>query len=356
MRDSEADPQSAASPRSAREASILNTVGSTLREFFVDFLGSLVPGFFFISLSIPLLLWLLWLFFNSMILHSGSPIASAGALQALNSFRIELVAAVLVFAYVLGSVFFRQDPKTPDQESAAHVLENVIDKNEVCRLVIQPPTREWNEIQQKVAKHEAGEKIFTKEQAKKWATGEGGQYPYSHLKQYLQQRGLGYLANYVRWDWTGQGDDETQKSQRNLRSKMFINVLKIRLYYCVPEKCSEIIRNEAHVRMMSSVWYACKALQKLYLWTLGAAVVPMAVILSAIRPSQLIYTYAIPWVMQAIALGLISFLPAKLLRVRIKKFIHYQRVREIVFVLETAWFAQQRGQANILDHLPGETS
>lgn len=351
---SESEANSSAAPQakhdSSRETPSLNTLGATVREFFVDFLGSLVPGFFFISLSAPLLTWLLWLFRDSVILQSGSPLAVLPPLQLITSFRIELVSAVLVFAYVLGSVFFRQDPKIPDQESAAHVLANITDINEVGRLVIQPPADEWDQQKEALKKRAPGEKLFTLDQAKKWATSEGGQYPYSHLKQYLERRGLGHLAEYVTWNWEGGDSEEDKRRLKDIRSKMFINVLKVRLQYCVPEKCSEIVRNEAHIRMMSSVWYACKALQKLYWWTLVAALLPICVIVIETRS----FRGLLPWSMQMVALALFSAVPAKLLRVRIKKFIHYQRVREIVFVLETAWFAQERGQKGILTRLPGE--
>lgn len=345
----------------SKEVRAISSMGTTLREFFVDLLGSLVPGFFFISLATPLLVWLLLLFRDSISvymflflrdsikLYSGIPIVSL-PVEFITSFRIELIAAALVFAYVLGSVFFRQDTKVPDQESAAYILANITDENEVGRLVIQPPDEEWKLI--KAKKRQTGEKLFTKEQANRWATGEGGQYPYSHLKQYLERRGLGHLAAYVAWDWTKEGDHDEERKLRDLRSKMFINVLKARLQYCVPEKCSEIIRNEAHIRMMSSVWYACKALQKLYWWILIASVLPIVVIVFGMHNFRIIF----PLLMQIAALALFSAVPAKLLRLPIKKFIHYQRVREIVFVLETAWFAQECGQKSILSHLPGETS
>jgi hypothetical protein len=87
---------------------------------------------------------------------------------------------------------------------------------------------------------------------------EGGQFPYSHLYEYLTERGLKHIADYVPW----RGNEE---GSHGLRTKMFINLLKIRLHYMVPLKCGEIVRNEAHIRMMSSVWYAASALRWLCL-------------------------------------------------------------------------------------------
>jgi hypothetical protein len=285
----------------------LTSVAGVIREFFVDFLGSLVPGFLFVSLSTPLLLWLLWLFRESITLLNRSPIPVMQPLEIITSFHVELAITIFVFAYVLGSVFFRQDPKVPDQESAAHVLEKITDINEVKRLVIQPPTEEWEQIQKELTGRSPGEKLFTEKQAEKWASGEGGQYPYSHLKQYLETRGLGHLACYVKWDWNEKkGSQEGQRDLRNLRSKMFINVLKIRLQYSVPEKCGEIVRNEAHVRMMSSVWYACKALQKLFFCVVGAAFIPMLTLLWKTHDYWMLWS----WAMEIIALALISAVPA----------------------------------------------
>ena len=52
-----------------------------------------------------------------------------------------------------------------------------------------------------------------------------------------------------------------RKGEKGLdhRTKMFLNILKIRLQLAAADKCGEIVRNEAHVRMMSSVWYAARA-------------------------------------------------------------------------------------------------
>lgn len=111
---------------------------------------------------------------------------------------------------------------------------------------------------------------------------------------------------------------------------MFINLLKIRLHHDVPEKCAEITRNEAHVRMMSSVWYAARTLKYLAL----TSIVPlMCGILPAIRRA--------PEFLGLVVATLVIAFGSFCLQLYIRKFFHYQRVREIVYVLETAHYASK---------------
>jgi hypothetical protein len=76
----------------------------------------------------------------------------------------------------------------------------------------------------------------------------------SSLYEYLEKRGLTHLADIIKWRGY-------EKDTHSLRSKAFINILKIRLDFAFPEKCGTIIRNEAHVRLKSSLWYMLLALQ-----------------------------------------------------------------------------------------------
>jgi hypothetical protein len=138
---------------------------------------------------------------------------------------------------------------------------------------------------------------------------------------------LDHLAKRVPW----QGNSETIEK----RSKMFINILKIRLQHWNPRQCVEIVRNEAHIRMMSSVWYAARLLQQVSLVLLVVAAV--------------LCRWKEPALSEISLVVLTLFLGVEWLRRAITTFLHYQRVREIVFVLESAHVAWREGCSYIFE-------
>jgi hypothetical protein len=118
-----------------------------------------------------------------------------------------------------------------------------------------------------------------------------------------------------------------------------------------PQKCRQIVHNEAHIRLASGTWYVAKALRGLAL--VGLAMVVFAVAYSAISVKT---GWSIDWqvVIQApgrqfwtILSPLVVLIVARYLRRKIDCFYHYQRMREVDFVLETA-FAAFQGQDKLL--------
>ncbi len=313
----------------------LAVVVSLFRELFVDILGSLVPGILFTMFAAPMVLW-----------------AGAEMVQGpLNWNRIYPFLArpgygpillVLALSYVLGFICSRRDPKIPDQKSIAHIL--LKDWKSIDRAVVQP--REATDIAEK----EQLDLIYPKAISRflnlrrihrftKRLANSGGEFPYSHLSEYLTARGLDHLACHV--PWKGR-DEEISK-----RSKMFVNVLKIRIQQRNQRRSGEIIRNEAHVRMMSSVWFAAQELQ----WVCCGLALLLAV--------DCVYRGWWKFPMQfdprissfgGVLAALVALLiAATLLRVAIVRFLHYQRVREIVYVLETAHVFFRAGYKGIFE-------
>lgn len=139
--------------------------------------------------------------------------------------------------------------------------------------------------------------------------------------------GLDHLAEWVPW----QGKKpETWK----YRTKMFINQIKIRLQYLVPERCKDIVRNEAHVRLATSVWYSTR-------WIMGLCVLGIIMLASAlVRIPTTGFDHLLS---SAICANVLILAFAIYLKRQIENFIHYLRVREIVYVLETAHFATLNG-------------
>lgn len=281
--------------------------GSGLIDFYVDFLGSLVPGLFAIILAVTAL----EVSMSAALFSLAAPASTTAGQAKVLSFGQWLdfglgmygnAGILLVAAYVLGSVFYRQDPKTPDYRSARHVWRSAKEEDR-GRLAVQPRNPEAHDIAE-----------------------EDAQFPYFFLKEYLAGRGLGHLAQWV--PWSGRDKDSWSR-----RTKMFINVLKIRLQYLVPERCKDIVRNEAHVRMATSVWYATN-------WILAAATLSFLFAFAAFvnYPNKLSDT-----TVTALSYDILVLVFAHILKTKIEKFIHYLRVRETVYVLETADFASRTG-------------
>ena len=282
---------------------------SFLTDFYIDFLGSLVPGLFAVVLATAVLL-------PSMLVlcHGVGTICANGVAASPPPLSTRLaewrdigfgpygnIGLLLVAAYILGSIFYRQDPKKPDVKSAIDVWQRTPEERRE-ELAVQNPLG-----------------------PQRRPSADDVQFPYLFLREYLEARGLMHLAKWVPWRGA---DPETW----GRRTKMFMNILKIRLQFLVPERCKEIIRNEAHVRMASSVWYAAGFLR--FCASAGLVVVLFPVALKRLQFAS---------VLEVLCVDVVVLLFAWFIKRKIQEFIHYQRVRETVYVLEIAHFAQESG-------------
>jgi hypothetical protein len=141
---------------------------------------------------------------------------------------------------------------------------------------------------------------------------------------------------------------------------MFINALKIRIQLVAPRKCGEIVRNEAHVRMMSSVWFAARAI----FGVLWASMIPVLLAIGrqvwfpahtggGVPLVEVLFSHDI-----VVYAAMASFAAASALWLRwhVESRFHYQRVKEIVYVFETAYCIAKMGRHELLENLPGTNS
>lgn len=317
-------------PESEVSSERLPAVASVLREFFVDFLSSLIPGFLFTMFAIPLCIA------TGVVLYPKG-FAWGNIEGAIKTYHSEVVCLALVFSYVVGSIFSRRDPKVPDQKSAALIMLGDLDEREraVIRETPSYPRGRGPIVWRFAAKFSGWAR--RRLEAEQLTSGRGGQFPYSHLFEYLTARKLNHLATHVPW----RGSD----TEIDRRSKMFINILKIRLQFHNQKRCGEIVRNEAHARMMSSLWYAAKQLERVLSFLLVLLVVVFLVDGDSISP---------PYPTGETLLGILLvflLIAAQWLCGSVLKFLHYQRVREIVYVLETAHTAYMSGQKDMFEGL-----
>lgn len=275
--------------------------GLNVRGFIVDFFGALVPGLLFIFLSFFALGWPIWLFMTELQIFIASnatpPLELFKQIRELSTvLTVELSILLLVASYVIGTLFFRRDPKAPDHISYEQSSKK-FDEDERKGWVVQ--------------KDESGK--------------EDVQFPYRYLREYLSKRELTHLAAMIPWE----GKDQATHLKR---TKTFINMLKIRLEFYFPEKCGTLIKNEAQVRLMSSLWYITKTL--LLFGSIGIFFIALSMFIGGPLMHDFPFDFLIS--LSVVIFVLVnSFLGKRM----IQEFFHYQRVREIIYVLETAYIA-----------------
>ena len=298
--------------------SMVDMQGS-LRDFIlpiVEFLGILVPGVFFIFALIPSII-----IPTATILRiiegaqATAPIASEYLVTIILSPSVGTIFLLAIFSYVFGHMFFRQDPKIPDQQSFKKVNDSELCKEE-GPVRMSDVEIEYNKEMNKDRKHKTPPEEHNLE------------FPYRYLYEYLYDRGMMHLANIVQW----KGNDPDSYSKR---TKHFMNVIKVRLEFLFPYQYIRIQRNEAHVRLMSSMWYASKSL--IVASIIGSIIGGVCIFLfwrtsGSGWPIPYIGSLVLPVAVLALAIYF---------KGKVESFLHYQRIREIVFILEAAYVAKK---------------
>jgi len=281
-----------------------------LKGFLVDFFGILVPGLMFIVFSLLSLGWPVLIFteriyeliFNSSMSFDILPIINS--LSTISS--IELTIFILMLSYVIGTMFFRQDPKSPDEKSYTKCVKHY-QVNETTSWVVREDK-----------------------------DGLDIQYPYRYLFEYLEERNLLHLAQLVPWKGT-------EPNTHGRRTKIFINMLKTRFEFYYPEKCGSIIKNEAQIRLMSSLWYGTNSL--MIFGFIGIFILFLMFICYLFKffmlPSNVVFSFIV---------SSFVIINSYLIKTNIQKFFHYMRVREIVIVLENVYVASKE-KPEIIDRI-----
>jgi hypothetical protein len=274
----------------------------SVEEFLVDLLGGLVPGVLFIvaiTLSLFPSIHVIVMTLRGKDLVGIGEIISHTFVAIQNTpsaIWITLFLGGILFSYVVGHLFYRYDPKKADKSSF-----------------------------QKVSKSKDNFKDEDKRSNLGCADLDDCEFPYPYYHLYLKQRGLEHLLPFILWQ---------EEEKKNFRSKIYVNLLKIRLRHYYPEKCGAIIRNEAHVRLASSTWYVAKIL-------MIVSIICFCGSISAFFwsfKSNLFndWQQALSWYIPAIFAPSIVFMFSVFAWRTIRGFLHYQRMREVFFVLETA--------------------
>ena len=272
-----------------------------VQDFLVDLLGGLVPGLLFLlglAFSVlPVIMFTLSAILDSPYLNFGSLAVRAleASKETPNTIWIAGFFVLLAIAYVVGHLFYRRGPRRPDQESFRRITKGL--SGDAEKLRSEFGCSSYDECE----------------------------FPYPFLDRYLQRRGHDHLLPFVRWE-----------GGNSLRSKTYINLLKIRLRYFHPEKCSEVIKNEAHVRLSSSTWHVARAMRICSLVAIGVLLLALFRLpfLEGAASDAWIRSMLVALMMPASVLVLALFGKRQ-----IENILHYQRMREVFFVLETSYIA-----------------
>lgn len=293
------------------------TVIAAIREYLSDILGAFMPGMYFsLNLAISTVLLLLmtkgltWEKVIDFITHPQSAI-----LQAIMPFA---VFAFCLFSYIIGSAFCRKDIKEPDTASAIQTYRKSDDREK------EGLAFDFKNADGKPFKVVGGLYMQIKFRV---------DFPYSHLKRYLKTRNYTHLAEHIPWE--GNENEKTVKQ----RSKMFINILKARIHRFAPKEMPEIEKNEAHIRLMNSLWYAAKTIRNITIPALTGVAgfyVLRGLLAGDTLFSALKSLFNADFAFCQALFSAIQLLIAWYIRRSIKQYFHYMRVREIMFILEIA--------------------
>lgn len=163
-------------------------------------------------------------------------------------------------------------------------------------------------------------------------------YPYPFLRRYIAYRGAHHLLDYV--SWCKNASNATVKSP----GKTFINVIKQRLRASTKtELLRDMVRNEGHARLLSSLWYILRFLL-FFMIVLNFAIlahrcfsertqISISHILFNIR--KLVSSYPQHYVLTLTACFIIWYLKRS-----IEIGFHYVRLRELLMTIESAYICQ----------------
>jgi hypothetical protein len=312
-----------------------------IRELIVDFLAILVPGFWFIVASFPAFLFPL--FYLVRLYDNGGRQTLLSDVQkfssAISVVHTEFFVSVIVVSYLMGHLMFRQDPKRPDELSWIKVHLGTSNPKKLSYRLrwlwrtlgsdTRFPIRE--EILKAIQKDPNSSEYFTGMVRPlpdhTFLTQVRVDFPYSHLANYLRARGFDDLTGDVKW----KGDDQ---ASLQFRSKHFINKMKAALEFNHPEKIRELTRIESHIRLHSSLWYAC-----LYLRYLSLAGIVLGVLCNL-----LLWRNASPAAVSTAILPTLVYLASFLVQGLIENSFHYQRTREVFYVLRYIQLANEQSR------------
>jgi len=303
------------------------------RDAFADLFQGLVPGSLLLFGGVAALVPPIYAVASKLIPPGERPLGRlpeiAGAfLRDTPDFLWPLV--LILAAGVLGHLSYLQDPKTPNRCSFRKPKSREIramrirHKRDWLKPWFWTPIwnglRVWRQAEKDL--DEKAQKQFHERQRREYActTWENCRFPFPYLADYLEKRGMTHLLPFVTW-----------KDDANVQSKIYINLLKVRNQLHEPHGAEILRRNEARIRFSSALWYASRSLKTASL---------IGILLCAVTfvsfSQQVLWSKSLVEPLPTLAFPVVVFALGAGGCARIEASFHYQRLREIVYVLEFA--------------------
>lgn len=327
-------------------------------DFLDEILASIMPGAYFVSYFV---LWSAFFFKKS--LFSG---VTEGAIPLFGLFAI-------VMCYCLGTVFRRSDMKKIDKKSAYSIYKAQTRTSgsfafaENLHTAMEPLRERYAGLEGDLSLEALYQRMYPKtpdslpERARaaltrRWTSAYGQlrryyrrlkwkvnhknredlrplleelkpllfpeiDYPYVNLGGYLAARELS-ISRRAQWN-------------QSTRSKMKTNTYKVEIAAKMPNMMSVINKNEAHIRFMNSMWCASAVLLWCALFIGLASAALWALLPCAVQGSALLQLFSRNNLFIVAVISLLYVVVSLFVKHGVKKIIHYQRVRELVFLLTT---------------------
>ena len=333
----------------------INSTLSVVQKFYIEFMGSFIPGFVFLSLMTITGAFFCNVFFKFTFDKYFDKLS-----YVLSNWYA--VTFLLVFAYIVGAVLHRKTPKRPDRIASfrQYCMSNSEERKYLAvQYSTEPPFSFLGfckyHIKQQALKN-AANKVENQQPETNVKNSFGSQilnyilfnlfketyveaiypnagYPYPNLSNYLKHRKKDNLAKYVTWP-----DD---KEKYDAKSKLAINDFKaLIMQFGSDKQQSGLARNEAHIRLLTSIWYGMLYLKRVlllitFVWVAG-------VLLQKNIPSRMSFIIFHDF-SYSLIVGLLTMITAvSWIKSGIESSLHYVRTREVVLILESVF---------IIDHM-----
>lgn len=302
---------------------------SIIQEFYTEFFGTFIPGFIAVASMLLIGMGVIFLLLGQM------PVAS-GLGDIKICFSLIIILFILCISYMTGAIIYRRAPKLPDAIASYRQWRESTTIKSRSRLSVEFKN-------DPLSFHNVGEYIASFMNRPEWIRAHAGldiDYPYPHLRRYLFRRGLTHLANYVSWcDGPEMDSRRKESAERGGRTKHYVNVIKQRLRMIGPPGVVlDLLRNECHIRMLNSLWYVLK-----FLRTILVAGVILSIgcfVAWSVAGHNVSLTFENEYARTLYSAAGFTVLWALVwkLKVNIEKGFHYVRNREIVMILEGAYW------------------
>lgn len=220
---------------------------SFLQSFYSEFFGMFIPGFIAVGAVVTLgvVAAVYWDLIEGVhgLQQFFRKFKDSNALAIANSWLVfGMLAAV---SYAVGVITYRRAPKVPDAVASFRQW-----------MKTAPDGRKGLAVDYSTLPSNPGRNVlrlwpFTYGEQIQAKYGTLIDYPYPHLRRYLFSRGFSALAAFVPWC-----PRFHEKGSIDSRSKIQVNSIKQRILFDGdPTIARDLVRNESHIRLLSSLWY-----------------------------------------------------------------------------------------------------